>query len=114
VSYRVRDLIREICEMENVQILRGHVPKDHIHLFVSVPLQLSVSKLAQYLKGKTSRKLLQENESLKKKFWGKHLWGRGYFAVSSGAITDEMIMEYRENQDEDSEKRGDGFTVIDA
>lgn len=112
VGYRVRDLIREICRTFNVQILRGHVSTDHVHLFVSAPPQISVSKLAQYLKGKTSRKLLQESASLRKKFWGQHLWGRGYCAVTSGNITDEMIAEYIENQDEDREKRGDDFTIL--
>ena len=83
-----------------------------MHLFISAPPQLSISKLAQYLKGKTSRKLLQENKALSKQFWGQHLWGRGYFVVTSGSITDEMIMEYIQNQDEDHEKRGDQFTII--
>ncbi len=113
-AYRTRDLIREICQTYSVEIIRGHVSKDHVHLFVSAPPQLAVSTLVQYLKGKTSRKLLQENQYLRRNFWGQHLWSRGFFAVSSGAITDEMIMEYIQNQDEDQEKRGDGFTILDA
>ena len=111
-AYRVRELIREICRTNNIQILRGHVSKDHIHLFISAPPQLSVSKIVQYLKGKTSRKLLQEDAYLRKKFWGNHLWGRGFFVASSGTVTDEVIMNYIQNQDEDAEKRGDEFTVI--
>ena len=114
VGTRVRDLIREICTTHNIEILKGHVSKDHIHIFISSPPQISVSKIAQYLKGKTSRKLLQEFPTLNKIFWGQHLWGRGYYAVSSGNITDELIMEYIQNQDEDQEKRGDSFTIIDT
>ncbi|PIP31210.1 IS200/IS605 family transposase [bacterium (Candidatus Howlettbacteria) CG_4_10_14_3_um_filter_37_10] len=114
VGMRVRDLIREICQNHNIQIIRGHISKDHVHLFLSIPPQISISKAAQYIKGKTSRKLLDENANLKKQFWGQHLWSRGYFAASSGAITDEMIMEYIESQDEDRDKRGDNFTVIDT
>lgn len=114
VATRVRDLIREICATHSIEILKGHISKDHIHIFISMPPQISVSKIAQYLKGKTSRKLLQEHASLRKQFWGQHLWGRGYFAVSSGTITDETIMEYIRTQDEDERKRGDNFTVIDA
>lgn len=113
VGYRTRDLIREICQTHSIEIIRGHVSKDHIHIFISMPPQLSVSKIAQYVKGKTSRKLLQESTYLRKQFWGQHLWSRGFFAATSGAITDEMIMEYIENQDEDAEKRGDNFTVLD-
>ena len=114
VGYRVRDLVREICQTISVQILRGHVSADHVHILISAPPQLSVSKLAQFLKGKTSRKLLQEYAHLRKKFWGQHLWSRGYYAVSSGNITDEMIMDYIQSQDEDADKRGDDFTIINA
>ena len=112
IAYRIRELIREICRTHNVEIIRGHVSKDHIHLFISAPPQLSVSKIVQYLKGKTSRKMLQENAVLRKMFWGKHLWARGFFVASSGTVTDEVIMEYIKNQDEDAEKRGDEFTVV--
>jgi putative transposase len=109
---RTRELVREICQSHNVQILKGHVSKDHIHIFISIPPQISVSKMVQLIKGKTSRKLLQEDKQLAKMYWGQHLWARGYFAVSSGTITDEAVMQYIENQDEDNEKRGDDFTVI--
>jgi len=109
---RVRDLIREICVAHNIKILKGHVSKDHIHIFISMPPQISVSKIAQLIKGKTSRKLLQEDKALSKQYWGSHLWSRGYFATTSGQITDEVILEYIQNQDEDKEKRGDGFTVL--
>ena len=113
IGHRVRDLIREICRTENVQIIRGHVSKDHIHLLISMPPQISVSKIAQLIKGKTSRKILIENPKLNKQFWGRHFWSRGYFATTSGAITDEMIMRYIQNQDDDLEKRGDEFTILD-
>ena len=111
---RVRELVREICKAESVEILRGHISLDHVHIFVSSTPQLSVSKLVQLIKGKTSRKLLQEDKQLSKQYWGNHLWARGFFVVSSGSITDESIMEYIKNQDEDSDKRGDEFTVIDT
>ena len=102
VAERTRELIREICKSHEVEILKGHVSKDHIHLFVSVPPKLSVSKLMQYLKGKTSHKMLFEFKHLQRQFWGKHIWARGYFAVSSGNVTDEVIMKYIENQDLES------------
>jgi len=113
LGHRLRDLVREICRTENVQIIRGHVSSDHVHLFISMPPQISVSKIAQLIKGKTSRKLLIENPKLNKQFWGRHFWSRGYFATTSGAITDEMIMQYIKNQDDDLEKRGDEFTILD-
>ena len=111
---RVRELIREICRAHDVTIIKGHVSKDHVHLFVSVPPQMSVSKLTQLLKGKTSRKLLQEDKQVSKLYWGQHLWARGYFAVSSGTVTDEAIMHYIAHQDDDEKDRGDEFSVSDT
>ena len=99
VAERVRELIRQICKANEIDILKGHISKDHVHVFLSVPPQVSVSKLVQHLKGKTSIKLLQEYKHLHKEFWGRHLWARGYFAASSGNITDEIIIEYINNQD---------------
>ena len=109
VAVRVRELIRGICKAHDVEILKGHVSRDHVHLFVSVPPHLAISKLVKYLKGKSSYKLLQENKSLSKTFWGRHLWARGYFVATSGTITDEVVMEYIENQDK--EKPDSDFTV---
>ena len=91
--------LREICKAKDVEIIKGSIAKDHIHLFVSVPPYLSISKLMQSLKGKTSHKLLSEYKELSRQFWGRHMWGRGYFAASSGNVTDEVIMEYIETQD---------------
>ena len=101
VGLRVRDLIREICAKHEVSIMKGHISRDHVHLFVSIPPQVTISRLLQWLKGKTAYKLLQEFPHLKKKFWGRHIWARGYFCCSSGNVTDEVIMKYIEEQDHD-------------
>ena len=99
ISVRVRELIREICKANDVVIVTGHISVDHIHLLLSYPPSISVSKLVQYLKGKTSRRMLQDYSELRKAFWGQHLWARGYFAASVGTVTDEVVKEYIEKQD---------------
>jgi putative transposase len=111
LAKRVRQLIREICLANEVQIIKGHISQDHIHLLLSYPPRLSVAKLAQYIKGKTSRKLLQEYTEIRKKFWGSHVWARGYFAVSTGNVTDELIAEYIDKQD--IEQKDDDFKISD-
>ena len=58
VGARVRELVREMCRANDIEIVKGHVGKDHIHLFVSVPPYLSVSKAMQYLEGKSSQRLM--------------------------------------------------------
>lgn len=111
IAERVRELIRQICKENEVEIIKGHVSKDHIHMFVSVPPHLAISKLVQSMKGKSSHKLLNENKDLSKQFWGRHLWARGYFVATSGNVTDEIIMEYIQNQD--LKEGDDDFTISD-
>ncbi|MGE5557323.1 MAG: IS200/IS605 family transposase, partial [Bacillota bacterium] len=112
VAERARELIREVCREHDVEIISGNLSRDHIHLLVSLPPYISVSKLVQYLKGKSSRKLLMEFKVLSKSFWGQHLWGRGYFVASSGNVTDEVIMEYIKAQGEAEEfNKNDNFEI---
>jgi putative transposase len=73
VAERVRELIRGICKEHEVKIIKGHISKDHVHLLVWVPPHLVISKLVQYLKGKSSHKLLSEHKGLSREFWGRHL-----------------------------------------
>jgi putative transposase len=110
VGVRVREVIRQVCRAEEVDILKGHVSKDHVHLFVSIPPQVTISRLVQRVKGKSSHALLAEFSHLRKAFWGRHLWARGYFCCSSGNVTDEVIKQYHENQqeEEDAEFRVEG------
>ena len=99
VAERVRDILRQISMEHEVHIISGKVASDHVHMFVSYRPQLALSKLVQYLKGGSSRVMLQEFPRLRKQFWGRHLWARGYMAVSSGTITDEMIQSYIDEQE---------------
>jgi putative transposase len=94
-----------------IEIIRGRVSKDHVHLFVSVPPYHSASTVMERIKGKTSRRLLSESRLLARQFFGRHLWARGYFAVTSGNVTDEMVSKYIENQSQVERARDDDFTV---
>ena len=99
VAIRVRDLIRQIALEHELQIISGKVASDHVHVFISYRSTQKVSQIVQWLKGTSSRVLLQEFSHLRRQFWGKHFWARGYLAVSSGNITDEMIQEYIDGQE---------------
>ena len=98
VGHLCRELLREIARSKEMQIYAGSITRDHVHMLISIPPQLSVSRAVQYLKGKSSHRLLSEFQSLKKRYWGQHLWARGYWVVSSGNVTDEMWKEYIKNQ----------------
>src|SRR5713226_9039420 len=72
VATDVRDLIREICRSNDIEILKGHVRPDHVHLLVSVPPHLAPSRVMQAIKGKTSHHLLAGHRRLQAEFWGRH------------------------------------------
>jgi len=65
IAERLRDLIREICKTKDVEIIKGHISKDHVHIFVSVPPHISISQLVKSIKGKSSRKLMMEYKRLR-------------------------------------------------
>lgn len=98
IAVRARELIRQGCEARNITILQGSVGKDHIHLLLSCPPSMAPSKILQYLKGRSSRLLQDEFTELKKRYWGQHLWARGYFCATVGTVTDEIIRSYIANQ----------------
>ena len=99
VGMRVRELVREVCRRNEIEILQGAVSADHVHVLLSCRPTMSPSKIMQYIKGKTSRKLMMEFKHIEKQYWGRHLWARGYFVASSGIVTDEVIAEYIRGQD---------------
>jgi len=111
IQSRCRDLIVQICNSENVQILKGVVSKDHVHIHVEYPPSLSISILAKKLKGRTSHLLQQEFPELGKKYWGQHFWAVGYGVWSTGNITDEMVQEYLEHHRDKPNTNGNNWIL---
>lgn len=97
VQLRCRELIKQTCNSLDIQILKGVVSKDHIHLHISYPPKLSVSDIVKRLKGRSAKLLLAEYPELKRRYWGGHLWGIGYGSWSIGNITEEMLKKYLEH-----------------
>jgi putative transposase len=111
IAERARDLVRQICAVREVVIVRGAVAPDHIHMLVSAPAHLAPAKLAQYIKGRSSRRLQEEFPELRKRYWGQHLWARGYFCATVGAVDEETIKAYIESQRWDEDDQGFKITA---
>jgi putative transposase len=111
LAISVRDIIRQTCEKFGVDIIRGNISSDHIHIPVSIPPHYAVSKIVQNIKGRSSRIIQQEFPEIRKEYWGRHFWGVGYFCTTSGNATDEMIMKYIEEQGKTQED--DIFKITD-
>ncbi len=111
IALRCRELIRQICEANDIKIISGVVSRSHVHIFISYPSKLSISEIVRKIKGRSGAKILREFSQLRKqRYWGGHFWAIGYGAWSSGNITDEMIMEYIENHQKDN-SGNDEFTI---
>ena len=113
IGVRCRDLLRQIAMARDVVIVRGSLAPDHIHMLVAAPPPISVSHLVQYLKGRSSRILQMEYEVLRKRYWGQHMWARGYFCSTVGTVTDEAIKKYIEGQ-QWSDDGGKGFKIVEG
>ncbi len=77
--------------------MKGVVSKDHVHILTSCPPTIAPSEVMRRIKRRTSSKLLEEYPRLRKRYWGRHFWARGYFCATVGQMTDEMIKQYLEH-----------------
>ena len=111
IQLRCRSIIIQICDAEDVQILKGVVSKDHVHLHLSYRPSQSVSDLVKKIKGRCSRKIQQEFVELNKKYWGRHFWAIGFGCWSTGNITDEMVDEYLEHHRRKDDNQGSNFIL---
>ncbi len=110
VGLRYRELLREIAQSKEMTVYAGSINRDHVQILIGIPPNLSISKAVQYLKGKSSHKLLPEYSKLRKRYWGQHLWARDYWVATSGNVTDNMWKEYIKSQTRP--EPDDGFHVV--
>ena len=100
IAYRLREILRQICEKNNIVIIKGNIRNDHVHMLISSSPTIAPAKIVQYMKGRSSKLLQDEFPELKKRYWGQHLWAVGYFCRTVGTVTEEIVKEYVENQDD--------------
>jgi putative transposase len=93
---RIREIIRQACAEMGVHIVKGVLAQDHAHMFLSVPPHIALSKVMQRIKGRSSRRIQMEFPELRKRYWGRRFWARGYFSTTSGNVTDDIILQYLE------------------
>ncbi len=100
----VRNQIYRLCgQKDQMNIEEINIQPDHVHLILSIPPKYSVSETMGYLKGKLARKLFDSQKELTKRYWGKHIWTRGY-CVSTIGLDEEKIKKYVKWQQEKEQK----------
>ena len=94
IAESVRQQIYRLCQQKDkVEVLELNVQRDHVHLVLSLPPKYAVSDFMGYLKGKLAMRLFQRYERLGKRYWGRHLWSRGY-CVSTVGLNEDQIRKY--------------------
>lgn len=111
IQISCRNLLIQDCDSLEIEILKGVVSKDHVHIHIEYPAKLSISEILKQLKGRSSRLLQKEFPALKKRYWGRHLWATGYGAWRTGNITDEMVQDYLEHHRKPTDDSQDNFLL---
>lgn len=75
----LQEIIRTLCKYKGVEILEGHMMRDHVHLLLSIPPRMSISSFIGYLKGKSALMMFDRHANLKYKFSNRHFWAEGYY-----------------------------------
>ena len=112
VQIRCRDLIKQICDSEDIRILKGVISKDHVHIHIEYRPSQKISDIVKRLKGRTSRRLQEEYVELSKRYWGRYFWAIGYGVWSTGNITDKMVQDYLEHHRTPSNKDSEDNIIL--
>ena len=97
IKPRLKEILMELCNWQDIRIIEGAICSDHVHMYVSVPPKHSPSHVMKILKGKSAERLRKEFPELRKKYWGMHIWARGYF-VSTVGVDSDTIRNYVKEQ----------------
>ena len=100
IKPRLKEVLVELCNWLDITIIEAAICSDHVHMYLSVPPKYSPAHVMKILKGKSAEYLRRDFPELGKKYWGLHIWARGYF-VSTVGIDSATIQKYVKEQVED-------------
>lgn len=101
-------ILKDLCKRYDVELIEGHVMKDHVHMLLSIPPKFSIANIIGKLKGKSTI-LINQKYVKQRNFRGLHFWSRGY-CVSTTGYDEQVIRNYIRNQ-EDTEKKEDQLAL---
>ena len=93
------EILHELAKQKGIEILEGHLMKDHVHMSLSVPPKFAVSNVVGYMKGKSAIAIARKFKGRQRNFNGEHFWTRGYF-VSTVGLDEHVVREYIRHQEE--------------
>ena len=109
-SYVIRKLHQLCDQREDMEVIELNVQPDHVHIVMSIAPKYKVSDVIGWLKGKVALGAFDTFPELRKRYWGQHVWSRGYCVsrVPTGCgLDEEAIKKYVRWQN----KRGQDSTA---
>ena len=99
-SDEMESMLRGIAAEKGIAVGKVVVDSDHVHMFVELPLWMSVSKALQYLKGVSAYKIFRSHPDLRTVLFRKGaFWSPGHFSRSVSSITEETVKNYIDQHD---------------
>ena len=105
LKQEVGQILSTVCKITGIQLIKGGVCPDHVHMYISVPPKMSLSTAMSKLKGKSALMIFDRHPEYRDKY-GRHFWARGYYAETVGQVNEDTIMKYIEEQKESSRIEG--------
>lgn len=99
VGKEIGEIISTVCKISGVDLIRGGVCPDHVHIYVSIPPKMSVSSVMSRIKGKSALMIFDRHPEYRDKY-GRHFWARGYYVETIGQVNEETIKKYIAEQEE--------------
>jgi putative transposase len=99
----VDEILRQLCGWKKLELLEMNVQEDHVHLVISIPPKFAVSEVVGFLKGKCAIKIFDKHLELKKRYWGRHFWAKGY-CVSTVGLDETKVRRYVKWQQKKDER----------
>ena len=101
----VGQILSTVCKITGIQLIKGGVCPDHVHMYISIPPKMSLSSVMSKLKWKSALMSFDRHPAYRDKY-GRHFWARGYYAETVGQVNEDTIMKYIEEQKESSRIEG--------
>ena len=98
IANRIKELLLECADVNRWRIDEINIQIDHVHLLIQIKPDISVSKVVQLLKGKSSRIIRKEFPDLQEFYWGDNFWCEGFFVETVGRLNEDAIKAYIKNQ----------------
>ncbi len=97
---RLRAIAEARCEGWGGKLIEFNGESDHVHLLISLPPNLDLSRFVNNLKTTSSRLLRKEFAAEVNRFYRKPvLWSRSYCIVTCGGAPLTVLKQYIERQE---------------